>query len=278
MTYTSPLPNGARQINKLYTFCDVLATSLPLPSDRIEDIIQRFDAAVKTEYPAVTMGALNNAHGDWFEWLLSIAAWNAHIKGKTPFLAIPLPNINQFDCAKLYVPELYQMIQHLRQETIRSSNVQLISSNPDFVLLSVSDIAPIGLAGFIHAVTEETLQKLDMAHLHFQSACGFETIRGYLAAKLSFRPDRRLQVPHEGSLVKALYVHLQTRLWIAEPPGIKYYAMAAHVSEADKNALRTVATHSITTVSSKPQSAVDAVFEIATWQQAEEAFLTILAL
>ena len=142
--------------------------------------------------------------------------------------------------------------------------------------MSASAGKDIGLKDIIAEVTEEAILKLDMAYLQYLHSCDFDAIQGYLAAKLSFRPDRRHQIPHEGSLVKALYVHLQTRQWITEPRGIKYYAMAAFVSQSDKNALRTVATHSITTVSSKPQSAVDEVFEISTWQKAEEAFLVIL--
>ena len=126
MSFTTPLPDGAWQIDKLYTFHTVLKI-LPDPSEKLGDIIRQFDLAVKTEYPSVTTGALNNAHGDWFEWLLSIAAWNTHIKYDTPYLAFCLPNINQFDCARLYNQELYSMIQHLRREVVGSSNVQLIS-------------------------------------------------------------------------------------------------------------------------------------------------------
>ena len=96
--------------------------------------------------------------------------------------------------------------------------------------------------------------------------CNFEQLVGYISVKTSLRPDRRLQLAHEGSLMKALYVHLQTREWIIEPAGLKYYAISRKVSNADRKALKTVATHSITTVQSKPQSAVDEVFEINSLQ------------
>jgi len=53
--------------------------------------------------------------------------------------------------------------------------------------------------------------------------------------------------------MKAIYTHLQTREWIINLKGLKYYAFSTKIS--DKNALKTVATHSITTVSSLPQAA-----------------------
>ena len=77
--------------------------------------------------------------------------------------------------------------------------------------------------------------------------------------------------------MKALYVHLQTRLWITEPKGLVYYAMAMALNESDRKALRTVATHSITTVSSRPQSAVDEVYEVSSMGAAKRIFCSILS-
>jgi Cfr10I/Bse634I restriction endonuclease len=72
--------------------------------------------------------------------------------------------------------------------------------------------------------------------------------------------------------MKATYIHLQTREWIINPRGLKYYAAASVVGDADRDALKTVATHSITNVQSLPQAAVDEVFEINTVEQAHIAF------
>jgi hypothetical protein len=76
--------------------------------------------------------------------------------------------------------------------------------------------------------------------------------------------------------MKAIYTHLQTREWIINPKGLKYYAISTNVGDPDRAALRTVATHSITTVHSIPQAAVDEVFEINSLQQAQRAFADIL--
>ncbi|WP_373695840.1 Cfr10I/Bse634I family restriction endonuclease [Brunnivagina elsteri] len=35
--------------------------------------------------------------------------------------------------------------------------------------------------------------------------CNLKDIIGYASIKTSLRPDRRLQIPHEGSLMKAIY-------------------------------------------------------------------------
>ena len=72
--------------------------------------------------------------------------------------------------------------------------------------------------------------------------------------------------------MKAIYTHLQTREWIINPKGIKYFALATKVGNSDRAALKTVATHSITTVHSIPQAAVDEVFEVNSLQQAQVAF------
>lgn len=62
--------------------------------------------------------------------------------------------------------------------------------------------------------------------------------------------------------MKALYRHIQTRQWNIDAPGIKYFAIMTSYNDADKNALNTVATHSIVDVGSEPQSAVDKLVEI----------------
>lgn len=266
---------GELSIDSVGTFASVLGGSFPPLNKPILDIIQDLDNAVKSQHPTVSQGALSNVHGDWYEWLLGIVAWNTFVTKSTPFIAFPMPNISRFDCATLYTPELMEMIGHLRQE-VSVSGVGLISSNPDFVIIKDPDLAQISLPKPITAITASTIALLENAYSHYVGKCEFEKIRGYLATKSSLRPDRRLQIPHEGSLMKALYVHLQTRLWITNPEGIKYYAASCKVGKSDISALRTVATHSITTVSSQPQAAVDHVFQVNSLQEAEDMFDIIL--
>src|SRR5262249_40959588 len=148
---------------------------------------------------------------------------------------------------------------------------------PDFVIIDCSGVKLA--ASFNEAIVkiiEATLDQIDTAYSKFVNQCKFEQIVGYMSVKRSLAPDRRLQIAHEGSLMKALYTHLQTRQWILNPPGIVYYGIAAKVGKADLRALKTVATASIVTVQSKPLRAVDALLAIDSIAQADEAFVKIL--
>ena len=274
-TYVYPNPAGNLSIDSMATFVGVLGGSFPGPNESFMAILARLDTEVKSQHPRVSQGALSNVHGIWYEWLLGIAAWNTFITQGTPYIAFPMPNITRFDCASLYIITLRNMIEHLRDE-VASSGVGLISSNPDFVLIRDPDTSQIELPKPITTITASVISAIDTAYTHFIGACDFEKIRGYLATKSSLRPYRRLQIPHEGSLMKALYVHMQTRQWVTSPEGIKYYAASCNVTAADERALRTVATHSITTVSSQPQAAVDRVFKVDSMQEAEDMFEVIL--
>jgi hypothetical protein len=265
------------QIIKHAAFTILLKNIIPEPDKSFKEILDYFDKEIKLFDPSVTSSALSNAHGDWYEWLLAIAAWNYCVENETANLALLTPNILQFTIATLYVEKLYKLIVDLREKVHLTSSVQLISSNPDFVIIDrtlVNKIIP--KLEKISTIDESVIELIDNAYFKFIGHCEFDDIIGYMSVKSSLRPDRRLQIPHEGSLMKALYTHLQTREWIIDPKGIKYYAMSIEVKPADREALKTVATHSITTVHSKPQAAVDEVFQVDSMQQAQLAFQQIL--
>jgi hypothetical protein len=255
-------------------FCAALGSSFPAASRPIRDVISDMDAQARIVNPNITGDALNNCHGSWYEWLLAAAAWNAFCNHHTAFLSLLLPNVAQLNVEKLYIPSLEDMIRHLRDEAT-SSGVILRSSNPDFAIVANFDARTSSLPKPIRAFTSAILDELENLYTYIIGKCKFEDIRGFISAKYSFRPDRRLQIPHEGSLMKALYVHLQTRQWITNPIGLKYYAVAGSVSDADIKALKTVATHSITTVASKPEPAVNEVFTVSSLREAEAVFVNV---
>lgn len=266
----------SQQVNKLAVFCSTLK-KVPESTEPFSQIMARLDESAKRVYGEVSRESLSNCHGDWYEWLLAIAAWNVFREDKTEYLAFTIPNVSSFDSASLYEQDLANMVRHLRTEVNRTASVKLITSNPDFVIASGSLAKNRVLPTKITSITEATIASLETLYESFTGQCSFTDIRGYASVKLSLRPDRRLQIPHEGSLMKALYVHLQTRQWIVNPPGLKYYAISSKVSDADRKALRTVATHSITTVGSKPQSAVDDIFAATCMNDASEIFRQILS-
>ncbi len=277
MSFIRTLKDGKSQVIKDIAFCTLLKGKLPSETKPIDELILDFDKEVAKVDSSVSKDALNNVHGDWYEWLLAISAWNYCAENKNANLALLTPNISQFDIARLYNDRLYGLIQDLREKVLNSSSVQLISSNPDFVIIDrrvVNEM--IGKIEFITIIDQVAIAKIENAFREFTGKCDFDDIHGYVSVKTSFRPDRRLQIPHEGSLMKAIYTHLQTREWIINPKGLKYYAIATKVGNPDRVALKTVATHSITTVHNIPQAAVDEVFEVNSLQQAQVALSQIL--
>lgn len=277
MAFLTTTNKGKPQILKREALVQIRNGQLPSQTETYTDILNQLDTSILAVDPSITTGALSNSHGDWYEWLLAIAAWNTAAADPNLNLAILLPNKLALDLASLYVQDLHDKIVDLREKVEASSTVQLISSNPDFVIikrqLAEAAFGPITPITSLHVAD---IERLSSIYAQLYGFCTFADIVGYLSVKTSFRPDRRLQISHEGSLMKAIYVHLQTREWIIDPPGLKYFAMATVVGEPDRASLKTVATHSITTVSSKPEPAVDEVFEVNDPAAAQIAFDIIL--
>ena len=278
LAFISTNASGKSQILKREAFVKIRNGQIPTKHERFTQILQDLDDAIRAVEPGVSTGALSNAHGDWYEWMLAIASWNVSAKHPALNVAIPLPNKTMLQLSSLYVQSLSEKIDDLRQKVEESSTVQLISSNPDFILIrrELADqlFGPITSYSQIDTGDLDTLNGL---WSKLVGNCAFKDIVGYLSVKSSLRPDRRLQISHEGSLMKALYVHLQTREWIINPPGLRYYAMATRVNASDRESLKTVATHSITTVASIPEPAVDEVYEVDTLKAANKSFKEILA-
>lgn len=271
--------NQKPMIKRAETFCSLALNNNKLPDNipSFNQLLKNMDNIVKKEHPKVTSGALSNCHGDWYEWIIAILANNYYLEEGSKYLILQLPNIRQFDVSTLYQDKLFSYIKDLRTKISQNSNVNLISSNPDFVII---DTENIDLNGFsiekIEHITPDKISNLEKLYTFFTGKCEFENIVGYLSVKTSLRPDRRLQISHEGSLMKALYVHLQTREWIINPRGLVYYAAATAISDADRAGLKTVATHSITNVQNKPEAAVDEVYKIDSIEDAHKAFKDIM--
>ncbi|MEQ8412489.1 MAG: Cfr10I/Bse634I family restriction endonuclease [Erythrobacter sp.] len=230
----------------------------PLNGTReFQTVLDECQRLVLSEHPLVKSGALGNARGRWYEWLIALAAEEYFVSFKPACRLIPLPNINSFDCAHLYQDEIAEIVTDLRAKVLSAGKVALVTSNPDFVIVR-KDRAKGPVTGTI----KEKIEKIDHLYRDVARTCFLDDILGYGAAKLSLRSDRRYQIPHEGSLFKALYRHIQTREWLINARGIKYYALAMQFTRKDLEALRTVATHSIVDVGSLPQRAVDESFTI----------------
>lgn len=277
MEFITELSDGRPQLRKKEAIVHLRDHTLPSTQETYSGIMEDLDRMIRDVCPGINTGSLSNAHGDWYEWMLAIEAWNLYAQNSRSHLALLLPNISRYDLADLYDQELRGLILDLRDKVQSSSEVKLISSNPDFVILSRPLVERVlGEIEPIDRLSIENLDMLDSVFQKFTGECGFEELIGYISVKSSLRPDRRLQISHEGSLMKAIYVHLQTRKWIINPPGLTYFAVSTRIGKPDRKALKTVATHSITTVSSIPQPAVDEVFEVNSVPQAQEALHQML--
>lgn len=274
--------SGGTTINSKSVFCSVANNISHLSTFNFKSIIKLIDKQVKLTHGTVTQNALNKCHGDWYEWIISFISWEHRIINDKKYILIKLPNASSFDVSSLYTKRLHGLIMDLKSKVLAVGNVELISSNPDFVIIDTtnfqSDEAIKSLINTkINIIDDNSIKIIESIYEKFIGLCSLDDIVGYLSVKTSLRPDRRLQLSHEGSLMKAIYVHLQTRDWIIDPVGIKYYGAATEVSAADIQGLNTVATHSITNVQSKPQAAVDKLFAINNRADAENALKIILS-
>jgi hypothetical protein len=259
LTYTYVNRDKTIGIHSKPSFIDALNVQSVLNLPSFRQVLIDAENLVKSENPGVSPGALGNVRGSWYEWLIALGFVEFRQKNPNSKFLLQLPNIRQYDCSKLYIERIYRYILDLRMKVSQTADVSLITSNPDFVIIdgaaniSIPNITP-------GSVTVVDLVNLSQTFLSAEHLCLLDDITGYLAVKLSLRPDRRLQIAHEGSLMKAIYKHVQTREWLINAPGIQYYAITAEASDADRQALKTVATHSVTDVGSIPQAAVDDLF------------------
>jgi hypothetical protein len=276
MSIINVTPNGIPRISKDGAMSELLGFQIPDRNTLITDLIHQLDNGIRQIRPDVTQGALSNSHGDWYEWLLALEAWNRYC-AEGGDLIMKIPNVSTIDVGRLYEPEVYGTIVDLKDKIDEAAGVRLISSNPDFVILNGDLVrSRMQYNRPITRLRPRELGWLDGIYKRFIDNCSFTDLKGYVSAKTSLRPDRRLQIAHEGSLVKAIYTHLVTREWILNPQGLRYFAIATKLGPADYIGLSTVATHSITTVQSLPERAVDQAFKVNSLNEAREAFDYIL--
>lgn len=274
MPYTYDTGNGRRGIDSVATFVAALSSRKVLQLNSFDDVFDQAEQLVRAEHNSVDQNALSNVRGNWYEWLLSIGTLEFIDANPLANYLLPLPNVRQYDCSKLYIDNLHAYIDDLRLKVFNATQARLITSNPDFVIVDRS--LSINLPDLSSNIDSDTIQDIDHLYSQISGKCSFEHIKGYASVKVSLRPDRRLQIPHEGSLMKALYRHIQTREWIIDAPGIKYYAITTNHTAADTEGLRTIATHSITDVNARPEAAVDNLLKVSSGQELEAALRTIL--
>lgn len=267
-------------VDKKRVFVEALqdGSLLSNPGQSIAMIMKVLDATAARLYSDVSQPALSNCHGDWFEWVLSLVLDDVSRVMASCLQPVRLPDAHRFDWTQLYNERIRNLLIDLREEIRATAGVELISSNPDFVLIDPRKLTTS--VSCLHKPTdiESCLQSLNRRFEAYVGAVDFGGIAGFVSAKYSLRPDRRLQLPHEGSLVKAMHLHLQTRLWVRNAPPLRFIAVVGSAKDCDLEALKTVATHSVTSILFPPERSVDEVVEVKTIGDAQEFGRRLLTL
>ena len=211
---------------------------------------------------ATLSGGINNARGEWLECVLKIVLWNVaveHTDGQA--VIIKLPNATQLQFRSLYEPRAKNYLDELFN-SLKERGMDMQMSNPDFICVKdlTGENAPV-LEPVI--INEQSMQMLDNFYRRLIGHCHADAIPFVITVKTSIRPDRRYQIVHEANVVKSLVAHLAGRFWRQDLYTAFYAMIASNVSQADRNALRNPATHTLVQVNWTPVPLVDDVYQIS---------------
>lgn len=247
-------------IDTKLVFCEAFNSVAKAEQASFLDVLDETKRLATIREPNVDKNALANANGAWYAWLLVIFAERIHhsLKAKSTFLK--LPNVKSMPCSQLYVEQLQNLLADFQRKLLEVAGVNLVTSNPDFALVLKGSDAKI--YDFQGNLTRDHLENYDSLYKKFISTCELDELISYIGVKTSLRPDRRIQLLHEGSLMKAIYTHLKTRNWEIAAKGLQYYGLTLKLGKADSDGLKSVATHSIVSASLRPERAVDGMYQI----------------
>lgn len=243
----------------------------------IEEISQ--NAASVLFGRSIGSGSINNCRGAWLENIIGSIFWNvvATLPDNRDSCLIKLPNATNFSFIDLLEPDAKSALESGLLRTLEQQNIQMHMSIPDFIFVNqlpddVSDNFHVTL-GNLSILNQELMSN---SYHHILNQCRYDALKFAVSVKSSLRPDRRYQVIHEGNTVKALIAHLQVRFWDTGFQTNFYVMCAGHVSDQDRNIMRSPATHSITDVHARVIPAVDEIFEIHSTQEVEELIKSLI--
>lgn len=248
-------------INTKQVFCEAVNAVGALNISGFADVFIKTESIVRQLAPKTTTAALANAKGTWYAWLLAIYAEEEISLLGGNLTMLKLPSVTSYLCTKLYAMQLQDLLEDFKAKLVAVGGANLVTSNPDFAVLRKSPLQRI--YNLTDQLTESHLDLYDTQYRGLDSSCQLDELTAFIGVKTSLRPDRRIQLLHEGSLMKAIYTHLKTRNWDIFAKGLHYYGLSLELSRADIEGLCSVATHSIASASLRPERAVDAVCAVA---------------
>lgn len=233
-----------------------------LPSAPYADTLQDLSRLARQRFKPSEQ-ALGNARGRWYEQLVLGNLWNMRQASRTAWwIPVRVGSVTEYSLTDLFDVRTRALLQELKT-SLNSAGVRLITSNPDILFVRsdrLREVAP----ELCRRVTATELAR-DFPFRVRNALAGqlrWTDLLGGASVKVTLRPDRRLQAPHEGSVLKALMVHLRTRYWQRPRQRFRYFCLCTAFNAADEEALRTAATHSIVSVESTAERAVDGLFRV----------------
>nr|1KNV_A Chain A, Bse634I restriction endonuclease [Geobacillus stearothermophilus]1KNV_B Chain B, Bse634I restriction endonuclease [Geobacillus stearothermophilus] len=238
--------------------------------DKLENYVKDVVKAKGLAIP--TSGAFSNTRGTWFEVMIAIQSWNYRVKRElNDYLIIKMPNVKTFDFRKIFDNETREKLHQLEKSLLtHKQQVRLITSNPDLLIIRQKDLIKSEYNLPINKLTHENIDVALTLFKDIEGKCKWDSLVAGVGLKTSLRPDRRLQLVHEGNILKSLFAHLKMRYWNPKAEFKYYGASSEPVSKADDDALQTAATHTIVNVNSTPERAVDDIFSLTSFEDIDK--------
>mgnify|MGYP000903474565 CR=1 FL=1 len=277
------LPNGKTRVKINNALACMYQCTLP--EGNISEILDELEQTVRQAasskgFPAPDANAFSNVRGAWFEIILAACAWEfaRQQRSRLDLGIVKMPNIRVFDFTKLLIPETQQLLKDLETSLLSQNEpVRLVTSNPDLLFIVGRGFASDErFEKPINNLSVENITHLMNSYIHLEGKCRYDSILAGLGLKTSLRPDRRLQLVHEGNILKSVFNHLRLRYWNPHHAFSYFGATTATIGPADLEALETAATHSILQVTSIPERAVDMLFSLKTTSDITEVMLPSL--
>ncbi|MED4392515.1 Cfr10I/Bse634I family restriction endonuclease [Priestia aryabhattai] len=272
------------RIKPLYALTELFGNELP--TGNVKDCLDSLEAYVKDVaqvkgFQKPHQGAFSNTRGLWFELLVAVFAWNFRIENNlNDILIVKMPNVKTFDFRRIFNSSTLEMINQLDRSLLTHTggeNVRLITSNPDLLIIKQESLVQESFNQTITGLSTHHLEEALGLYRCLENNVSWDSLVAGVGIKTSLRPDRRLQLVHEGNILKALFAHLKMRNWNRHPKFQYYGASNDKVSRADDDALQTAATHSIINVDTAPERAVDGIFSLNTFDNINEMFKEIIS-
>ncbi|UBK86161.1 Cfr10I/Bse634I family restriction endonuclease [Clostridium perfringens] len=204
-------------------------------------------------------GGISNVRGSWLEVLMAVEYWNSFVSSNQTILVLKMPNVSTFNFRKLFDEEATSKINIL-EEKLSLNNVTLTTSNPDFLLIDTSKINFKFPTNKINNLRIDSVTNILEMYKNLEGKCSFDSIIGGISVKTSLRPDRRYQAVHEGNILKAIFIYLQQKSNVKDFKFKYYFLTPSKLTQPDKVALSTVATHTLVSSDGTPEKSVDLHF------------------